>query len=295
MAYNNISNYLIDNIDISQVKFYDTYSNEELVQKVRLGNKIAFDVLIQRNIPLILNVAKNLSKEKNDIEELTNEGYFGFIYAIQNFNIEKRTKFSTYATKCIIGFIKSYQNKKLRGLSFPDGTMYDVSILKKTISDFQCQYGYTPSFDELASILPFSKKKIMGLYNCVKEEISLNQNISSKIHGEIQNMTIMDVLLDDYNLEDDVNNRELYSFLREIVYNGPLSKKEKEIVIYYFGFGSNIPMREIDISKLLNVSRQYVSSVLKNAFKKIKREILKNKNIYPDYINAEYKELRNRK
>ena len=83
---------------------YRDLNDYELVSKVAENDEIT-DILFDKYMPLIRNVAKKLYDENQnsglDFNDLVQEGMIGFSKAINTYNEHKDTLFFTYARKCI--------------------------------------------------------------------------------------------------------------------------------------------------------------------------------------------------
>lgn len=58
-------------------------------------------VLIERNLRLVVYIAKKFDNSKTSVEDLISIGTIGLIKAVKTFKVEKNIKLATYASKCI--------------------------------------------------------------------------------------------------------------------------------------------------------------------------------------------------
>ena len=72
----------------------------EYINKFKSGDLSAKDILIERNLRLVVHIAKKFSSVK-EIEDLISVGTIGLIKGIESFDFEKGTKLATYAARCI--------------------------------------------------------------------------------------------------------------------------------------------------------------------------------------------------
>ena len=70
-------------------------------EKYHNGDNSARNRLIRHNLRLVAHVAKKYYANPQDNEDLISIGTIGLIKAVQSFNYEKNTRFSTYRAKCI--------------------------------------------------------------------------------------------------------------------------------------------------------------------------------------------------
>ncbi len=80
------------------------------------GNEAARAVLIERNLRLVVYIARKFENTGINIEDLISIGTIGLIKAVNTFNPEKKIKLATYASRCIENEILMYlrKNSKIR-------------------------------------------------------------------------------------------------------------------------------------------------------------------------------------
>lgn len=67
----------------------------------REGDLSARDVLIERNMRLVVHVGKKYAGEGRDMDDLISIGTIGLVKAVNTFDPDKNSKLATYAAKCI--------------------------------------------------------------------------------------------------------------------------------------------------------------------------------------------------
>lgn len=84
-------------------------------------NRLKYDnsiksILIERNLRLVVYIAKKFENTGINIEDLVSIGTIGLIKAVNTFNPDKNIKLATYASKCIENEILMYlrRNSKLK-------------------------------------------------------------------------------------------------------------------------------------------------------------------------------------
>ena len=71
------------------------------IQKYTEGDLEAKHILIERNLRLVAHVIKKYQNLEEDPEDLISIGTIGLIKAIQTFDLQKASRLSTYAARCI--------------------------------------------------------------------------------------------------------------------------------------------------------------------------------------------------
>ena len=79
----------------------DSIEEEKLIQKLILDDKDAKQILVERNLRLVVYIAKKFENTGIDFEDLISIGTIGLMKAVNTFNADKNIKLATYASRCI--------------------------------------------------------------------------------------------------------------------------------------------------------------------------------------------------
>ena len=79
----------------------DIIEEEKLLQKLMLDDQEAKQILVERNLRLVVYIAKKFENTGIDFEDLISIGTIGLMKAINTFNVDKNIKLATYASRCI--------------------------------------------------------------------------------------------------------------------------------------------------------------------------------------------------
>ncbi len=116
-------------------------SNQEekfLLGKLDSGDKAVKSVLIERNLRLVVYIARKFDNTGIDIEDLVSIGTIGLIKAVNTFDVSKNIKLATYASRCIENEILMYlrkNNKKRSEISFDEPLNIDWDGNELKLSD----------------------------------------------------------------------------------------------------------------------------------------------------------------
>lgn len=111
---------------------------EVLLEKLPNGDKAARSILIERNLRLVVYIARKFENTGINIEDLISIGTIGLIKAVNTFNPEKKIKLATYASRCIENEILMYlrRNNKTRSeVSFDEPLNIDWDGNELLLSD----------------------------------------------------------------------------------------------------------------------------------------------------------------
>ena len=107
------------------------------------------------------------------------------------------------------------------------------------------------------------------------QDVSLSDYIETGSDGAA--LSLMDVVSDDWDLQEQVMNREVVASLRQAV-EQCLTEQEKMVITMRYGLQGNSPRRQREVADVCGISRSYVSRIEKRALNKL-REALEEKEI----------------
>ena len=111
---------------------------EELVNKLNNGDESIRSILIERNLRLVVYIARKFENTGVYVEDLISVGTIGLIKAVNTFNPEKKIKLATYASRCIENEILMYlrRNSKIKAeISFYEPLNIDWDGNELLLSD----------------------------------------------------------------------------------------------------------------------------------------------------------------
>ncbi|MCL2598981.1 MAG: RNA polymerase sporulation sigma factor SigE [Firmicutes bacterium] len=100
------------------------------IQQLSNGDKGARSTLIERNLRLVVYIARKFDNTGMDIDDLISIGTVGLIKAVGSFDSSKNIKLATYASRCI-------ENEILMSLRKVVRTRSDVSLDEPLNVDFE--------------------------------------------------------------------------------------------------------------------------------------------------------------
>ena len=83
----------------------------ELLKRLMNKDKDAKDILVEKNLRLVVYIAKKFETSGINIEDLISIGTIGLMKAINSYNLDKNIKLATYASRCIENEILMYLRK----------------------------------------------------------------------------------------------------------------------------------------------------------------------------------------
>ena len=105
-------------------------AEEEAIFVSRLPSEEARTVLIERNLRLVVYIAKRFENTGTGIEDLISIGTMGLIKAVNTFRADKNIKLATYASRCI-------ENEILMHIRKNSGQRCEISLDEPLSIDFE--------------------------------------------------------------------------------------------------------------------------------------------------------------
>jgi RNA polymerase sporulation-specific sigma factor len=109
-----------------------------LLSRLETGDKAVKSVLIERNLRLVVYIARKFENTGVGIEDLVSIGTIGLIKAVNTFDPQKKIKLATYASRCIENEILMHlrRNNKIRSeVSFDEPLNIDWDGNELLLSD----------------------------------------------------------------------------------------------------------------------------------------------------------------
>ena len=90
---------------------------EELLKQLEQGKLETRQILVERNLRLVVYIAKKFENTGVGLEDLISIGTIGLMKGVNTFNTEKKIKLATYASRCIENEILMYlrRSNKIKG------------------------------------------------------------------------------------------------------------------------------------------------------------------------------------
>jgi len=251
--------------DIAKEPMISPEEEVELAQKIKMGDQIALDRLVRANLRFVVSVAKQYQNQGLSLADLINEGNVGLIKAAQRFDETKGFKFISYAVWWIRQAILQAVAEQSRMVRLPLNQVGLLSRVKKTASSLEQLYQRKPSLKEIADELDMPVDKIEYILKMNAKEVSMDAPVASD-----DEMTFIDTMVPDDNDDADrsiMSETESAEIKRSLMV---LNERERQVLIYYFGLGSNKSYTLEEIGYLMDMTRERVRQVKDKAIKKLR-------------------------
>lgn len=251
-----INKVVICGVDTSKLPVLKEKEKEELLIKVKNGDELARDELINGNLRLVLSVIQRFTGRGENLDDLFQIGCIGLIKSIDNFDINQQVKFSTYAVPMIIGEVRRHlrDSSPIRVSRSIKDTAYHAMQAKEQLIN---KLNREPTVNEIAELMGIEKAEVVIALESIVDPISLYEPVYSDGGDTI---FVLDQIGDK---NDDRNWLDEISFKEEIK---RLSDRERLILSLRYMKGKT----QMEVSSQIGISQAQVSRLEKGAICKIK-------------------------
>ena len=245
-------------VNTSKLPVLSNEEKDELLKKIKNGDKEAREKFMNGNLRLVLSVVGRFSGRGENADDLFQIGCVGLIKAIDNFDITLNVQFSTYAVPMIIGEIRRYlrDNNMVRVSRSIRDLAYKVLQVKEKKSK---ETGKEPTIEEIAKELNVSKEEISFCLDAIQDPVSLQEPV---YNDGTDSVYIMDQVKDKKNTDELwAENITMIESLKK------LNEKEKMIISKRFFDGRT----QMEVADEIGISQAQVSRLEKSAINHMKR------------------------
>ena len=237
-------------------------------RKVLEGDVEARNIMIERNLRLVVNISRRYINRGLPLLDLIEEGNLGLMRAVEKFDPNKGFRFSTYATCWIRQAIERAIMNQARTIRLPIHIVREMNIFLSARNKLEQILDHDPKPDEIAEYMD----KPLAL---VEKMLKLNERVTS-----------VDVPCDmevDKPLVESIIDHSIQSPSEVIQENGikehitgwlfQLSDKQREVISRRYGLCGYESSTLEQVAEVLGLTRERVRQIQIEAQKKLK-EIL---------------------
>lgn len=166
-----------------EIRLTTTLADRDNQQEER---KKARDQLVEANLRLVLNIAKQYRYMGIPFTDLISEGTIGLMTAIDKFKPELGHRLSTYATWWIRQRILRYIISNQSIIRVPEHIIDKINKLRKEIEKYRQRMGREPTNAELAEQSGLSEEDILKFASAVPYVMSLESGFEHSDGSEVQ-------------------------------------------------------------------------------------------------------------
>ncbi len=250
--------------EINETALLTAQQEKDLARRIAVGDGAARDQMVRANLRLVVNIARNYTGKGLSLQDLIEEGNLGLLRAVEGFDPNMNTRFSTYASYWIKQSIKRALVNTAKTIRIPAYMVELLAKWRRATSQLQDELGRPPSQEEVARLLDLPKKKL----NIIKKAIRVYNSTPQSEQTE-DGWSLGEMLTDERTKTPDNEMVEADDLTHVLQLLEKMDKREATILRMRFGLDAEEPKTLKEIGEALGLTRERVRQIESEALGKL--------------------------
>ena len=239
-----------------------THAEEiDLSSRAKEGDARARQRLIEKNLRLVVSVAKKYRGYGLPFEDLIQEGNIGLMKAVEKFDPDRGFRFSTYATWWIRQAVQRAVADKGRTIRVPVHMTEKIRKVSRAYNELSAELEREPNEDEVAERLGWAIDEVRLTMGAMPDATSLDQPVSSD-----ETSSQLGDFVEDERASDTPGEvmREMETkHLKEAIERLP--ERARYVLVRRYGLDDQDPATLAELGDELEISRERVRQLQREA------------------------------
>ncbi len=250
--------------EINETALLTADQEKELARAIGVGSTEARDQMVRANLRLVVNIARGYTGKGLALQDLIEEGNLGLLRAVEGFDPNMNTRFSTYASYWIKQSIKRALVNTAKTIRIPAYMVELLAKWRRATNKLTDELGRPPTTEEVAKLLGLPKKKL----NIIKKAIRVYNSTPQADQGE-QGWSIEEMLHDSRAKTPDTEMVETDDLKHVMVLLEKMDAREATVLRMRFGLNDEEPKTLKEIGECLGLTRERVRQIESEALAKL--------------------------
>ena len=233
----------------------------DLGRRVRAGDKKAREKLIEKNLRLVVSVAKKYRGMGLPFGDLIQEGNIGLMKAADKYDPERGWRFATYATWWIRQAVQRAVADKGRTIRVPVHMGEKMRKMARVYYELSAELAREPTDEEIAERIGWDVDRVRDVKSAIPDATSLNRSLSS----EEDSSELGDFIEDEREsgvASEVVRELERRRLLQSVE---RLPERQRRLLVRRYGLDGEEPATLANLSEELGVSRERIRQLRREA------------------------------
>jgi RNA polymerase nonessential primary-like sigma factor len=249
-----------------------------MARRVRTGDFEARQIMIERNLRLVVNIAKHYLNRGMPLLDLVEEGNLGLIHALEKYDPERGFRFSTYATWWIRQNIERAIMNQSRTIRLPVHVVKELNQVLRAMRNLESRSGGECCAEDIAQLLAKPVEDVRHILSLNEHTASLDAPLDID-----PSLSIGESLADDNQLgpEEEIQNAEIGGLVQ--IWIGQLNDKQRTVIEYRYGINNREISTLEELADQLDLTRERVRQIQLEALAQL-RKILRRAGVSRDVL-----------